>query len=125
MQIEETQPTTILPGKEIKETVKVDSVEKHLLSLLAEKNFKLLEIYNKYSASSSVALYRDILKNLEDYYKNLNVESDSNKVILAKIFETLKCQFSIIESLQIENKKEEILVLLFVTTFLHFKKLLS
>lgn len=125
MQIEETLPSTISPGKDVKEEIKIDDIEKQLLRIVAEKNFKLLETYNKYSANSSIALYRDILRNLEDYYKNLNIENDNNKIILAKIFETLKCQFSIIESLQIENKKEEIVALLFATIFLHFKKLLS
>jgi hypothetical protein len=125
MQIEESQPSTILPGKDVKESISIDNIEKQIQSLIAEKNFKLLDTYKRYSATSSIALYRDILKNLEDFYKNLTFENDNQKLILSKIFDTLKSQFSIIETLQIENNKEDILILLFVTTFLHLKKLLS
>lgn len=125
MQIEEIQPTSILPGKTVKEDIKIENIEKQLLSLVAEKNYKLLDTYNKYSASNSIALYRDMLKNLEEHYKSLSVENENTKIIIAKIFETIKSQYSIIESLQIENKKEEILILMFVTVFSHIKKLLS
>lgn len=125
MQFEENNSTSIPPGKALKQEAKIEEVEKLLVSLIAEKQFSLLDTYNKYSASSSIAIYRDTLKNLEEYYKNLNLENDNQKVILSKIFETLKCQFGIIESLGLDNKTEEILMVLFVTSFLHIKRLLS
>lgn len=125
MQFEEISPATILPVKEKKIITKIEDIEKSLQNLIAEKGYKTVSIYNKYSAAAPVAVYRDLLKNLEDYYKNLPIESDEHKVILSKIFDTLKNQFNIIETIKVESNSEEILVLLFTTIFLHLKRFLS
>lgn len=125
MQFEEIQSTSILPVKGEKEHIGIEVLEKNLQNLIAEKGYNIVTVYNKYSASTPVAVYRDIFKNLEDYYKNLPIENDEHKLILTKIFETIKSQFSIIDMLKVESNSEEILVLLFTTIFSHLKSFLS
>ncbi len=122
MQITEVDYSTIKPGVVEKKSVPISDIEELLIKSAGEKILPYINTYNKYSAASNSAVIRDFLKNLEEYYKNKNIDDANKKIIISKVFDTLKSQFSILESLQIENDSSELLIMLFSTIFSHFKK---
>jgi hypothetical protein len=125
MQITEVDYSSIKAGTEDKKTITARDLEEQLLKSSGEKILPYINTYNKYSTTSYNTVLKDVIKNLEEYFKNKNIDDINKKIIVSKIFDSIKNQLQILEALQIENNDAELLVMLFSTIFSHFKKFLN
>ena len=125
IQISEIDYSSIKPGKNIKEVFSVSDLEEQILKSFGDKILPHINLYNKYSTSSNSAVLRDLFKNLEDYFKSKKIDDDDKKVVIAKVFETIKNQIQILETIQPDNNIPELVIILYSTVFTHFKRLLS
>jgi hypothetical protein len=123
---EEKLPSSILPVKEHTESISVEDIEKGVLNLLSKKNYKLVETYNMYKGRNANALLKDIVMTLEELLKAKMLEDEKKQYTANLIFGTIKSQIKILENLNEEILKsevvEQITVALLSTTLLYFKK---
>lgn len=124
MDIVENNNTYILPRSETKSLPEIDEIEKQIKLLILSKDPNMMGYYDRYSSFTSVAVFRDIVKNLEDYFKSKNIADEKDKVIINKTFDTLKNQFNVLELFNSGETNNQILIIIFSTIFSHLKKLL-
>ncbi len=124
MEFKELPTSSIQPVRELDGNITYEEIESQLIKDISSKQPSLLKTYSKYSTLNTSSFLRDIIKNLEDYFKSQTLENDNDKIIVAKVFETIKNQLNILELYNNENKNKEVLTLIFTTTLLHIKKLL-
>lgn len=124
MEFKEFPTSSIQPVRELDDNITYEEIESQLIKDISSKQPSLLKTYSKYSSLNTSSFLRDIIKNLEDYFKSQTLENDNDKIIVAKVFETIKNQLNILELYNNENKNKEVLTLIFTTTLLHIKKLL-
>lgn len=125
MNINIVQPSSVLPGQSIEEDISIADLESKLLKLIGKKQINLLNVYNKFSSTTTANIIKDIFKNLEEYFKSKNIDEDEKKAILTNVFSAIKSQISILENLNLSKNNEEVLVVLFATVFLSIKRFLS
>ena len=126
MIIEEKPYSSVTLQAENKRDIDINEVEKDILNILARANYSYISIYEAYSTRNNNTPLRDIVLNLEQHIKNNFVENEQNCFISKQVFDTLKAQFKVLESLQ-ENSVskstvQEISVVLFATLFSYLKK---
>jgi hypothetical protein len=124
MQITEVEYSSIKPGSENKKVFTVLEFEEQFLKASGEKILPFINTYNKYASTSNSTVLRDLIKNLEEYFKSKPLDDANKKIIITKVFDSIKNQLQILECLQIDNNDSELLVMLFSTIFSHFKKFL-
>jgi hypothetical protein len=123
---EERPGSMVLPGKEGIKDVQISEIEENILSLLAKKNYNLVSLYSMYNTRSNNTPLKDIVLNLEQLLKSTFI-NDENKVFISKnIFDTIKSQFKILETIDENSSSPEqmqkILIVLYSTIFSYLKK---
>lgn len=119
---EERVGSSVLPGRDTVKEVNITDIENECFNLIAKKGFNLTQLYTAHSTRCNNTPLKDIIINLEQLFK-VSVISDEKKLfILNSVFETLKAQFKILESLVEKEDNEKITVVLYATIFSYFKK---
>jgi hypothetical protein len=126
MNIEETRYSGIAPVQEHKVTISIEDIERELLNILAKNDYNLVTLYNSYNTRSNNTPLKDILLNLEQLLKVNFLEDEKKLFISNNVFETIKAQLKILESLDESSASkssiQEISTVLFATIFSYFKK---
>lgn len=122
---EERVGSSILPGKESVKNFNLSDIENEILNQIGKKGFNYTQLYSAYSTRCNNTPLRDIVNNLEQLLKSIAINDEKKLFILNNVFDTLKAQFKILESLDESNgseKTQKVVVLLYATIFSYLKK---